>query len=69
MKNFIHRILLKLCNKYICRNAVDGGILISELCYVYLHTYDLTKRELFKSLKDSVDIIEKEVNEVYGEDD
>lgn len=43
-------------------NGQDVGVFLSLLCYRYLLLFKVTKKQFLKSLSNSIDIIEKEVN-------
>lgn len=41
-------------------DAREIGILISLLCYYYLKYYDVTEKDIIKSLKNSIKILKNE---------
>ena len=55
--------LLNECYNFIDKGSgQDVGVFLSLLCYRYLLLFKVTKKQFLKSLSNSIDIIEKEVN-------
>lgn len=56
--------ILKLINKLFKEyNVQEIGVIISWISYEYINTCEITKKQYFESLKNSLKIIEKHMEE------
>ncbi|WP_298061763.1 hypothetical protein [uncultured Rikenella sp.] len=58
-----NKLLKECCNFFEKGNGQDAGIFLSKLCFAYLTLYKVTKEEFLKSLSNSIDIINKEIQD------